>query len=152
LLEHMANPGCAICHVQNDPMGLALEHFDGLGQLRTTENGKTIDATAELKGVKIEGAKGLGQLLHDSPRVPACLVRNVYSYAAGRKPDLQDGDFLADQTKAFASNGYHFPELMLRIASSPQFFRVVLPGRVEPMPSTGDGASPPSKPSTGVVQ
>ena len=152
LLAHMANPGCAVCHVHNDPMGLALEHFDGLGQLRTTENGKTIDATADLRGVKIEGARGLGQLLHDSSRVPACLVRNVYSYAAGRKTDLQDGDFLADQTKAFASNGYRLPNLMLQLASSPHFFRVVLPSGVERILSTADDAPATSKPSTGAVK
>jgi hypothetical protein len=152
LLAHMANPACAVCHVHNDPMGLALEHFDGLGQLRTTENGRTIDVTADLGGVKIDGSSGLGRLLHDSPRVPACLVRNVYSYAAGRKTDLQDGDYLADQTRAFASNGYRFPDLMLQIASSPHFFRVVLPSGVERTPSTAGGASVPSKPSTGAVQ
>jgi len=152
LLAHMANPGCAVCHVHNDPMGLALEHFDGLGQQRTIENGKTIDATADLNGAKIDGARGLGQLLHDSPRVPACLVRNVYSYAAGRKTDSHDGDFLADQTKAFASSGYRFPALMLQIASSPHFFRVVLPTGVERVPSAADGAPLPSKPSTGAVQ
>jgi hypothetical protein len=158
LLAHMANPGCAGCHVHNDPMGLALEHFDGLGQLRTTENGKTIDATADLNGVKIEGASGLGRLLRNSPRVPACLVRNVYSYAAGRKTDLEDSDFLAGQTKAFASSGYRFPDLMQQIASSPHFFRVVLPTGVERAPRAtlglveDDGAAAPSKPSTGGVQ
>jgi hypothetical protein len=152
LLAHMANPGCAVCHVHNDPMGLALEHFDGLGQLRITENGKTIDATADLNGVMIEGATGLGRLLHDSPRVPACLVRNVYSYAAGRKTDLQDADFLGEQTRAFASNGYRFPDLMLQIASSPHFFRVVLPTGVERVPRAPEGAVAPPKPSTGGVQ
>src|SRR5262249_49825122 len=152
LLAHMSNPGCAVCHVRNDPMGLALEHFDGLGQLRTTENGKTIDATANLGGVKIEGARGLGQLLRDSPRVSSCLVRNVYSYAAGRKTDSQDGDFLVDQTRAFASNGYRFPDLMLHIAMNPHFFRVVLPSGVQRTPSSADGLRAPSKPSTGAVQ
>jgi len=152
LLAHMANPGCAVCHVHNDPMGLALEHFDGLGQLRTTENGKTIDATADLGGVTIDGARGLGQLLHDSPRVPACLVLNVYSYAAGRKTDLQDRDFLDEQTRAFASNGYRFPDLMAQIASSPHFFGVVLPSGVARMSSTADEAPATSKPSTGAVK
>ena len=152
LLAHMETAGCAVCHVRNDPMGLALEHFDGLGQLRTTENGNTIDATADLGGVKIEGARGLGQLLHDSPKVSACLVRNVYSYATGRKPDSDDSDYLGDQTRAFAGNGYRFPDLLLQIASSPHFFRVVLPSGFERMPSTAGGTSAPSKRSTGGVQ
>ena len=152
LLTHMANPGCAVCHVQNDPMGLALEHFDGLGQLRTTENGKRIDDTAELNGVKIEGARGLGRLLRSSPRIPDCLVRNVFSYAAGRKADLQDGDFLLEQKRAFASHRYRFPDLMFQITLSPHFFRVVLPSGAERVPSTTNGSPEPSKPSKGGVQ
>src|SRR5215510_12360712 len=87
LLDHMENSGCAACHRRTDPPGLALEHFDGLGQLRTEENGARIDVSAELYGVKFEGAQGLGQYLHDDPSVPACLVRNVFAYGLGRATD-----------------------------------------------------------------
>src|ERR1700754_2845904 len=50
LLDHMENEGCAACHRRSDPPGLALEHFDGLGQLRTLENGGAIGVSAELNG------------------------------------------------------------------------------------------------------
>ena len=80
LLDHMNNPGCAGCHRRTDPPGLALEHFDGLGELRTMENGARIDVSADLYGAKFEGAQGLGKFLHDDPRVPACLVNNIYAY------------------------------------------------------------------------
>src|SRR5262249_33425710 len=92
LLDHMQNVGCAVCHRRTDPPGLALEHFDGLGQLRTIENGATIDVSAGINGVKFEGAQGLGQFLHDDPRVPDCLVRNVYAYAVGRETGAEDED------------------------------------------------------------
>jgi len=137
LLDHMNNPGCAGCHRRSDPPGLALEHFDGLGQLRTMENGTTIDVSAEINGgVKFEGAQGLGKFLHDDRRVPASLVRNVYAYAVGRKTEEQDEVYLVDQTRAFAGNGYRLPDLMVQIASSPEFFRVVVPGGVQSAPST----------------
>ena len=151
LLDHMQNVGCAVCHRRTDPPGLALEHFDGLGQLRTTENGTTIDVSAGISGVKFEGAQGLGQFLHDDPRVPDCLVRNVYAYGTGRNPDAQDEDYLLNQVKAFAGNGFRFPDLMAQIASSPEFFKVVLPGGTERTSSTAAVKTAPSTPSTGVA-
>jgi hypothetical protein len=130
LLDHMKNTACAVCHQRTDPPGLALEHFDGLGQLRTMENGARIDVGGELAGAKFEGARGLGKFLHDQPRVCACLVRNVYSYGVGRKPDAREEDYLAEQTRAFANDGYRLPDLMMKIASSPEFFKVMTSGGV----------------------
>ena len=136
LLDHMKNTGCAGCHRRTDPPGLALEHFDGLGQLRTMENGARIDVSAEVIGLKLEGAQGLGRFLRDDPRTCACLVRNVYTYGVGRKTDARDEDDLADQIKAFAKSGYRLPDLMVQIASSPGFFRVVFPSGVHRGSST----------------
>jgi len=130
LLDHMTNTGCAGCHRRTDPPGLALEHFDGLGQLRTMENDTRIDVSADLKGIKIDGAQGLGKFLRDDPRVPAALVRNVFAYGVGRKTDTRDENYLADQVKAFAGAGYRVPDLMVQIASSPEFFGVVIPNGV----------------------
>ena len=127
LLDHMENTGCTVCHRRSDPPGLALEHFDGLGQLRISENGVPIDVSADLNGVKLLGAEGLAKYLHDDPKVPACLVRNVYAYGVGRKTGIREEDYLADQTKIFASNGYRVPDLMVQIASSPEFFKVAAP-------------------------
>jgi hypothetical protein len=143
LLDHMNSPGCAGCHRRTDPPGLALEHFDGLGELRTMENGTKIDVTADLYGEKFEGAQGLGKFLHNDPRVPACLVSNVYAYGVGRKTDYRDEDYLSDQTKAFASNRYRLPDLMVQIASSPEFFKVVLPSGTLGANSTTAAATAP---------
>jgi hypothetical protein len=132
LLDHMQTVGCAGCHRLTDPPGLALEHFDGLGQLRTMENGSRIDVNGELNGVKCEGAQGLGKLLHDNPEVPTCLVRKVYAYGVGRKTEDQDERYIAEQTRMFAGSGYRLPDLMAQIALSPEFFKVVFPGGTRP--------------------
>ncbi|HEU0176977.1 MAG TPA: DUF1592 domain-containing protein [Blastocatellia bacterium] len=145
LLDHMNNKGCAGCHRRTDPPGLALEHFDGLGQLRTTENGMSIDVSAELDGVKFEGAQGLGKLLQDDPRVPASLVRNVYAYGVGRKTEERDESYLSDQTRAFVRNGYRLPDLMAQIASSPEFFRVVVPSGAQHASSTPAATAAPKE-------
>ncbi len=132
LLDHMENTGCTACHRRSDPPGLALEHFDGLGQLRTTENGAPIDVSAELGESKFEGARGLANYLHDNPKIPACLVRNVYAYGVGRKPGVRDREYLSGQSKVFASNGYRVPDLLVQIAVTPEFFKVVLPADIHP--------------------
>lgn len=134
LLDHMENEGCSGCHRRTDPLGLALEHFDGLGQLRTMENGAPIDVSAQLKDVTIEGARGVGEYLRNEPRVPACLVRNVYSYGVGEKTYGRDKKYLAAQTEAFIASGYRFPALVRHIASSPEFFKVVAPKAKSPAP------------------
>ena len=132
LLDHMQNTGCTSCHRRSDPPGLALEHFDGLGQLRKTENGAPIDVSADLDGKKFTGAQGLAGYLRDDPRIPSCLVRNVYSYGTGRTTDERDEDYIADQSAAFAANGYRLPDLMMQIASSPEFFKAVIPSGARP--------------------
>jgi len=132
LLDHMQNTGCTACHRRSDPPGLALEHFDGLGQLRKTENSALIEVTADLDGKTFTGAQGLASYLRDDPKVPACLVRNVYSYGTGRNTDERDEDYLADQAAAFAKAGYRLPDLMMQIASSPEFFKAVIPSGARP--------------------
>lgn len=144
LLDHMQNTGCTACHRRSDPPGLALEHFDGLGQLRTLENGMPIDVSADLNGAKFVGAAGLARYLRDDPRVPACLVRNVYAYGVGRKTDERDEDYLADQTRAFVGNGYRLPDLMTQIATTPEFFKVVVPAGARRAPATAAAAKPAS--------
>ena len=62
LLDHMENEGCSGCHRRTDPIGLALEHFDGLGQLRTTENGMPIDVSAEIKEREVRRRAGSRQV------------------------------------------------------------------------------------------
>jgi hypothetical protein len=139
LLAHKENAGCTVCHRLSDPPGLALEHFDGIGQLRKLENGQLIDVSAEVDGAKFSGAQGLGKMLHDDKRVPECLVRNVFAYGIGRKTSVRDEDYLIDETKAFANDGYRFKELLSNIATSPGFFKVSPPAGLAPATSTAAG-------------
>jgi hypothetical protein len=152
LLDHMNNKGCAGCHRRTDPPGLALEHFDGIGQLRTMENGARIDVNAELDGEKFEGAQGLGKVLRNNPEVPACLVRKVYAYGVGRKTETHDENYLSEQTKAFASNGYRLTDLMVQIASSPAFFKVVRPSGAQRASTTPATKTAPLQESGGAIQ
>jgi hypothetical protein len=142
LLDHMENTGCTTCHKRSDPPGLALEHFDGLGQYRAVENGAPVDVSAEFDGVKFTGAQGMANWLRNSPKVSECLVRNVYAYGVGRKTGIRDEDYLIDQTKAFQANGYKVPDLMMQIASSPEFFKVTVPAGARTAASSDESAQP----------
>src|SRR5262249_48872436 len=46
---HRKNPTCAACHARMDPLGFALENFDGIGRWRATSEANTpIDASGTL--------------------------------------------------------------------------------------------------------
>ncbi len=135
LIEHMTNEGCAACHSVSDPVGLALEHFDSLGQVRMLEDGKPIDVSAVLNGKQVSGAQGVGQFMRDNPRVPATLVRNIYYYGVGRGFDERDETFFEQEAQAFAAAGYKVPALFGQIATSPYFMKVVIPSGAKPVPA-----------------
>jgi hypothetical protein len=124
LTAHRTDAVCAGCHKIMDPVGLGLESFDGAGQYRTTENGARIDPSGELDGVAFKDAVGLGQAMHDNPAATACLVSDVYRYAAGRDVEPGERNFIGWLKGRFAADGYRLPDLLRRIALSDAFYRV----------------------------
>lgn len=99
LESHRTNPACASCHAFLDPIGLALEQFDGVGVFRETENGARIDPTGELDGVLYDDAAGLGRAVADHPELMSCLVRNLYRTATGRIETLGEERTIALLTR-----------------------------------------------------
>ena len=86
LVAHSSEPMCAGCHKITDPMGLALEKFDGIGVYRETENGVQIDTSGQVDGMAFEDAAGLRKAVHDHPAATSCLVDRLFLYALGRTP------------------------------------------------------------------
>ncbi len=128
LLAHATDETCAGCHNLTDPIGLSLEHFDGLGQPRKMENGELIDVTAEIDGVKFDGAGGLAKVMRENQRIPACFVKTIFAYGTGRHPtEAETEGYLKRQTKTFADSGYRYAPLMRRIAMSAEFYSIPAP-------------------------
>lgn len=127
LLAHSTAPSCTGCHKIMDPMGLALENFDGSGEYRTTENDVPIDTSGELDGIQFTDPLGLGKAVRDNPAVPSCLVQRLTSYALGRVPAPGQKVWVRELGEHFAENGYRLPELMQAIALSPQFYHAAQP-------------------------
>lgn len=121
---HLENPVCAGCHRITDPMGLALENFDGAGRFRDTEKGAPIDVTGALDGKKFEDVVGLGQAVHDHPALPSCLVKRAYSYAVGSPTTNADRALLNYFNTRFSEQGFKVPQLLRTIALSNAFSQV----------------------------
>jgi hypothetical protein len=49
MIQHRTNQPCLGCHQIMDPIGLALENFDGVGRWRTAESGVRIDASGKAR-------------------------------------------------------------------------------------------------------
>ena len=124
LAAHSTEPACAGCHKLTDPIGLALENFDGAGQLRDTEGGAPIVTAGELDGIPYQDAAGLGAALRDNPATTPCVVGRLYSYAIGRTPVATDKAFTTYLHDTFAKDGFTFPNLIRRIATSAALFAV----------------------------
>ena len=127
LSAHATEPACAGCHKLMDPIGLALENFDGAGQTRLTENGVPIDASGELNGIKFADAPGLGQAMRQDPAATSCLVRRAYSYAVGRAIERGERDWMAHLEQSFADDRYRLRPLLRRIATSKALQAVAAP-------------------------
>lgn len=127
LLAHATSPICAACHTRSDPIGLALENFDSIGQYRTAENGDPIDASATLQGKSFTGAQGLGQVLHDNPNFPACFARKLYAYGTGANANLVTPPQYRPFVTAFTNSGYRVPALLKALTATPLFFRAPPP-------------------------
>jgi hypothetical protein len=121
---HLKNPTCAGCHKIMDPMGLALENFDGAGRFRATENGAKIDTSGNLDGKKFDDVIGLTQTLHDAPALTSCLVQRLYSYGSGGSTSADDRPLLQYLNTRFAKQGYRIPDLLRTIALSDAFAHV----------------------------
>jgi len=129
---HRKNPVCAGCHKITDPMGLALEHFDGSGQYRETEKGAAIDTSGSLDGVEFKDVVGLGKALHDHPALPQCLVKRIYTYGTGGPTSADDKPLLDLFNERFAAQGYRLTGLLRTIALSPAFSEVREEKQAEP--------------------
>lgn len=127
LAVHATMPTCAGCHKIMDPIGLSLENFDGIGRLRTEENGSRIDISGEFDGVRYQDVGGLAQALHDSAGPTSCLIDRLVKYGVGRAPTRGEKEWMLYLSKRFAADGYRLRALLRSIALSDGFYAVTAP-------------------------
>jgi len=123
-----AGAGCSGCHAKMDPIGLALENFDAMGQYRTMENGQTIDVTGEIRDVEdtalegeFVGARALGEKLGNSELVRDCVATQMFRYAAGRLEGLTDACSIATLHDGFSAADGDLTELLVNMTQTDAF-------------------------------
>jgi hypothetical protein len=123
LAAHRANPACAICHDNIDPLGLAFENYDAIGNYRTLDQGRPIEPAGNLPttGQAFANALELLELLGESPEFPACTVQKTYIYALGRGLTPADAPYLDEIELAHLAGGQRLPALIKSIVTSDPF-------------------------------
>ena len=110
--QHRQNPACSGCHATMDPLGFALENFDGIGHWRPADasgklpDGRTVDGPAELAAV----------LRARPDEFARCFVEKLLTYALGRGLEPADEALVNRIVKRTAARHYRFSDIVVEIA------------------------------------
>lgn len=121
---HRADALCSSCHARMDPIGLALENFNAIGQQRFLEEGATLDTSGQLvTGEKFNNLEELVQLLgtsrkHDFYR---CLSEKMLTYAIGRGLEASDIPNVKGLVAAMEAQGGSLHALLMAVIESAPF-------------------------------
>jgi hypothetical protein len=130
---HKASESCAHCHARIDPLGLALEHYDAIGDWRTEYSVKSlgpdgtesfsampIETSAVLPdGTRIEGPGDIKAFLLRNPSMfTRCLTTKLVEYASGREPSAAEARVIDAIVAAEPEGGYGFQDLIQAVVQS----------------------------------
>jgi hypothetical protein len=121
---HRSNPICASCHSRMDPIGFALENYDGVGRWRDADAGGTIDATGTLPdGTQFQGPAGLRQLLLTKYKddFVRTAIEKLLTYALGRGLEYLRLPTVRAIARDAAKDDYRLSSLILGVVNSTPF-------------------------------
>jgi hypothetical protein len=120
---HHANAACASCHSLFEPIGLALENFDGIGAWRLQDAGQPIDVSGVLaNGARIDGVASLRDfLMQNSEQFVRVMAEKLLTYALGRGVEVQDMPLVRGIARGAADGDYRFSTLVLGVVKSAPF-------------------------------
>jgi hypothetical protein len=122
LEQHRANPVCASCHEQMDPIGFGLESYDAVGAWRTHDGKIPIDASGKLPNGSV--FQGPRELIANLGANPELFTRNVterlLTYALGRGLERDDSPAVDQITRRLAADN-RFSSLVLAIVNGKPF-------------------------------
>ncbi|HEU4619353.1 MAG TPA: DUF1592 domain-containing protein [Gammaproteobacteria bacterium] len=124
LERHRADPNCAACHNNIDPVGFALENFDADGSWRDkTREGLTIDSKGILAdGTPVDGPIALRNALLAKPELFAGTVtKKLLIYALGRGLEPGDQAVVRSIVRNAAEQNYSLKAIVLGIVDSYPF-------------------------------
>jgi mono/diheme cytochrome c family protein len=121
---HRANAVCAACHSRMDPIGFALENYDGVGRWRGEDAGAPIDASGTLPdGSGFHGPAGLSQLLLTRYRDDflRTATERLLTYALGRGVEYYDAPTIRSINREAARDHHRISSWILAIVNSTPF-------------------------------
>jgi Protein of unknown function (DUF1592)/Protein of unknown function (DUF1588)/Protein of unknown function (DUF1585)/Protein of unknown function (DUF1587)/Protein of unknown function (DUF1595)/Planctomycete cytochrome C len=121
--EHRKNAPCSTCHKVMDPLGFALENFNGVGEYRIKDASGPIDSSGQLAdGTKIDGVVGLREALLKHPEYfVGTVTEKMLTYALGRPLEYYDMPVVRGIVQGAARNDYRFSSLITGIVRSEPF-------------------------------
>jgi mono/diheme cytochrome c family protein len=122
--QHRSNTICASCHARMDPLGFALENYDGVGKWRTSEAGTAIDPSGQLPdGTQFVGPAELRQALLNGHRDEylQTVASKLLIYALGRGLEYYDRPAVRAIVRKAARDNYRLSSLITAIVSSTPF-------------------------------
>lgn len=125
--SHASNASCAACHRNIDPLGLAFDQYDAIGQWRTHElipTGVGEDPPVDASGIMPDGRPFADSvqfkqfLLEDCDKVTRAFIEHLCTYALRRVltvDDADDVDAIFDESK---TNQYGIKDIVRAVALS----------------------------------
>lgn len=127
LSVHAQNANCAACHARIDPLGLAWDNYDAIGQWRTherVESGKGADPPVDASGALPDGrpfkdATDFKQLLlEDRDQVARAFIEHLATYALRRVLTYDDEEDINAITARAKEGGYRVKDIVRSVATS----------------------------------
>jgi len=137
LEQHRENVTCRQCHGVIDPMGLALENFDAVGQFRTVDRqaaNAPIDASTVLpSGLAINGPVELREYLAGSPaKFAQAFTEKLLMYAVNRELEYFDMPQVRAVVRGAAKDQYTLSSIVRGIVRSDAFLKQGAAGSHKP--------------------
>jgi hypothetical protein len=123
--QHRANPTCAACHRLMDPLGFALENYDGLGSWRVSTGigSGPIDSSGTLPdGTPFNGPAGLRNvLMKKQDMFVENFTERLMTYALGRGVEEYDYAALRKIAREAAADNQKWSSIIYGIVKSTPF-------------------------------
>jgi Protein of unknown function (DUF1592)/Protein of unknown function (DUF1588)/Protein of unknown function (DUF1587)/Protein of unknown function (DUF1585)/Protein of unknown function (DUF1595) len=126
MARHRDNALCKSCHARMDPLGLAFENFNALGNYREKEAGRPIETAGRLvSGERFADARELKRIIVGDRRADfyRCLTEKMLTYALGRGLEYYDVEAVDRIVAALERDGGRFSTLLYGVIDSTPFQR-----------------------------
>jgi hypothetical protein len=120
LTVHRANPTCAACHRNMDPLGFGLENYDAIGRWRDADGPFPIDASGTLPDGQRFTTPGemRALLVSQLPQFSRTLTARMLTYALRRSLQPYDRAAVDSIHRAVAADGYRLRTMVHQIVAS----------------------------------